>query len=358
MDEEKEKHWGRWLGVTLAVSFLILALIGAFVAVVDPFFHFHGPLEEFAYTIDNERYQNDGISRHYDYDSVLTGTSMIENVKPSLLDELFGGTFIKIPYGGGFYKEVDESLRRAFDYNPEIKTVIREIDKDYLLYDKDDWNPAAAVPDYLWDKNPFNDVKYIWNKDIILGYASSAVKDAMAGKQTMTLDEYMHWAPDMEWGREAVLRNLAYVPPAEDLPFTEEDRAALQENIDQNILQTVKAHPDVTFYMFSPPYSIAYWNVEITGKGNLTRLLTGLRMLTDELLECDNVRFYGFDTQYDIICDLDNFMDDIHYSEEIGDWIMTCMADGEYLLTKENVDAYFEDLKCFYSDYDYASVYE
>ncbi len=358
MREDREKHWGRWFGITLAVTFIILAGIGAFVAVVDPFFHFHAPSDNFAYTIDNERYQNDGISRHFDYDSVLTGTSMIENVKPSFLDELFGGTFIKIPYGGGFYKEVDEALRRAFEYNPDIKTVIREIDKDYLLYDKDEWNPAAAVPDYLWDKNPFNDVEYIWNKDIILGYAASAVKDAAAGKQTTSLDEYMHWAPDMEWGKEAVLRNVAYAPPVDDKPFTDEDCQSLMENIDQNILQTIKAHPDVTFYIFSPPYSIAYWNVEITGKGEFTRTLSALRILTDELLECENVRLYGFDTLYDIICDLDNFMDDIHYSEDVGDYIMTCMANGEYLLTKENEDAYFADLWDFYSGYDYASIYE
>ncbi len=358
MKDDREKNWGRWLWITVALTLLILVGTGVFVAVVDPFFHFHGPLEGLAYTIDNERYQNDGISRHFDYDSVLTGTSMIENIKPSFLNELFGGTFVKIPYGGGMYKEVDEALRRAFGYNPDIKTVIRGIDKDFLLSGKDDWNLTAAQPAYLWDRNPFNDLEYVWNKDIILGYASSAVKDALTGKETMSLDEYMHWAPDMEWGKEAALRNVYYRPAMEDKPFTEEDYQRLMENLDQNILQTIKAHPDVTFYLFSPPVSIAYWNYEVTGKGELERYLTALRILADELLECENVRYYGFDTQYDIICDLDNFMDDVHYSEEIGDWIMTCMAKGEYLLTKENVDDYFENLRDFYGNYDYASIYE
>ncbi len=46
-------------------------------------------------------------------------------------------TAIKIPYGGGYYKEVDEAVRRAISYNPRIKMVFRSLDKSFLMYDKD-----------------------------------------------------------------------------------------------------------------------------------------------------------------------------------------------------------------------------
>lgn len=81
--------------------------------------------------MDSERYQNDGISRHFTYDAVLTGTSMSENFKVSSFDRLFDVKAVKIPYGGGYYKEVDEAVRRAISYNPRIKMVFRSLDKAF-----------------------------------------------------------------------------------------------------------------------------------------------------------------------------------------------------------------------------------
>ena len=58
-------------------------------------------------------------------------------------------------------------------------------------------------------------------------------------------------------------------------------------------------------------------------KGDFERQLSALRLMADMLLTCDNIRLFGFDDQFDIICDLDNYMDDIDdendakYLEEI-----------------------------------------
>lgn len=58
-------------------------------------FHYHAPLKFLSYPLVNERYQNNGIVRHFDYDSVITGTSMTENFKTSEAQKLFGSDFIK-----------------------------------------------------------------------------------------------------------------------------------------------------------------------------------------------------------------------------------------------------------------------
>ena len=99
--------YGRWLRFTMGAVLAMLVMLGGLVVWVDPFFHYHKPLEQLAYPIDSERYQNDGISRNFTYDAVLTGTSMMENFKASRFDSLFGVTSVKIPYAGGYYKEVD-----------------------------------------------------------------------------------------------------------------------------------------------------------------------------------------------------------------------------------------------------------
>ncbi|MCC8024013.1 MAG: hypothetical protein LIP16_01730 [Clostridium sp.] len=360
-DEKKQEKggYGRWLGFTLAGTLALLAAFGAVTVVVDPFFHYHGPLKELAYPIDSERYQNDGISRHFTYDAVLTGTSMTENFKSSLFDSLFEVRSIKIPFGGGYYKEVDEAVRRALAYNPDTRIVFRSLDKSFLMYDKDAWNPTAPVAEYLTDNNPWNDVNYIWNKEVIFGNIRGVLNLTKSGGRTTTFDEYMHWAPEREWGKEAVLKT--YGRQSGNLPaveFTEEDRQRLAENLEQNVLATAKANPQVTFYCLIPPYSIGYWDSELIAKGGLERELKALRMTAEMLLECDNIRLFAFDDKFDIICNLDNYMDVIHYSEEVGDQLLVWMAQGENLLTRENAEVYFNTITEFYTNYDYESIYE
>lgn len=350
--------WGRWLWATLGIFLAGLVLLGGIVVAVDPFFHYHKPLRGLAYSIDSERYQNDGISRHFTYDAVLTGTSMTENFKASQFDRLFGVTSIKIPYGGAYYKEVDEAVRRAVSYHPRIKMVFRSLDKSFLMYDKDAWNTTAPAPDYLNDRNPWNDVNYIWNKEVIFGNVRGVFARTRAGGRTTTFDEYMHWAPDKEWGREAVLKTFDRPDSVkEPVPFTQEDRELVRENVEQNILATARANPDITFYCFIPPYSIAYWHSELIAKGEFEWQLSALRLMTDMLTECDNIRLFGFDDQFSIICDLDNYMDVIHYSEKVGDQLLEWMAAGEHRLTRENKEEYFDRITDFYANYDYNDIY-
>ncbi|WP_178314931.1 hypothetical protein [Lacrimispora sp. 210928-DFI.3.58] len=349
----------RWLWGVLGLTFAALIICGGVVAAVDPFFHYHGPIEGLSYPIDSERYQNDGISRHFAYDAVLTGTSMTENFKASQFDRLFGVTSIKIPFGGATYKEVDQTVRRAIAYNPEIRVVLRSLDGNFLLADKDDWNETAPNPDYLYDENILNDVNYVWNKEVLFGNVKSVLGLTKAGGHTTTFDEYMNWAPEKEWGKEAVLRTYGRVKERpKELPFTEEDRVMVTENLEQNVLASARANPQITFYYFIPPYSISYWDSELLSKGELRRYAEALRLEAELLLECENVRLFGFDDQFDITCDLGNYMDVIHYSEAVGDQLIQWMAEGEHRLTKENAGEYFERVEEFYRNYDYDRLYE
>ena len=67
----------KWL-VTYFLSVLLIAgMVMAVVAYVDPFMHYHKPLTDvFYYNLNNERSQNDGITKHFDYDALITGSSM------------------------------------------------------------------------------------------------------------------------------------------------------------------------------------------------------------------------------------------------------------------------------------------
>ena len=82
----------------------------------------------------------------------------------------------------------------------------------FLFYQKDQQNPAAPSPDYLTDDNPFNDVNYIFNKEVIFGTIQGCLCQDKGRRADHHLDEYMHWAPERDWGREAVLKTYEREP--------------------------------------------------------------------------------------------------------------------------------------------------
>lgn len=78
----------------------MLGTIGFWVVKTDPFFHYHKPMtDQYFYRISNARNQNDGITRQFTYDALITGTSMTENFKASEMDILFGVQSVKVLFG-------------------------------------------------------------------------------------------------------------------------------------------------------------------------------------------------------------------------------------------------------------------
>lgn len=61
----------KWIiGILAAAAAAVLIFILSIFA-IDPMFHYHAPLKFLSYPLVNERYQNNGIARHFDYDSVI-----------------------------------------------------------------------------------------------------------------------------------------------------------------------------------------------------------------------------------------------------------------------------------------------
>ena len=94
-----------WLAGWLILVAVILGIMGIWVYRIDPYFHFHKPaVDKYYYTIDNQRSQNDGISKHFEYDAMITGTSMTENFKTSEFDKIFVVHSVKVTYSVVSYK--------------------------------------------------------------------------------------------------------------------------------------------------------------------------------------------------------------------------------------------------------------
>lgn len=133
----EEKLAKKWFIKCIAALIFILIITALTVFIVDPYFHYHKPLSFLTYRLSEERYINDGISRHFDFDALITGTSMAQNFKPSEMDALFGTNSVKETFSGAGYQELSENLERSLTRNPNLKTVLWVVDYNGFLRDYD-----------------------------------------------------------------------------------------------------------------------------------------------------------------------------------------------------------------------------
>lgn len=346
----------RWTKFTIGSTYAVLAAFGLCTAVIDPLFHYHRPLSFLSYPLHNQRYQNDGILRHFDYDAIIIGTSMTENFKTSEFDRLWNVSSIKVPFNGGHYKEMDRAVRQGLKNNPNIKYVLRCLDY-YFLDDKDTIRTDVEYPEYLYNDNLFDDVRYLLNKEIFLDFTKPVIGCTLDGKPSDSFDAYSNWNALHPFGKEAVFSSYSYSDilfPMENA--TQEDRERLKANLEQNVLQTARAYPDVTFYFFFPPYSICEWE-RFFYSGQLVKMRELEEVVIEELLPYENIQLFGFLDCYDITCNLDNYKDTTHYGEWINSQILLWISRGEHQLTRDNYKDYLTSTREFYENYPYASLH-
>ena len=169
----------------------LLILAGGMTAVIDPFFHYHKPLKQLEYPLERgkERYLNNGIIQNFDYDAAITGTSMMQNFKTSQFDDLFGTHSVKVTLTGDPYWAIDEEIRTIFDNKSDIKYIFRCLDYNKIFDDKSDYN-YNNVPTYLYDNNIWNDVQYLFNKDIFIDNTLGVIKYTLHGEKTPSFNIY------------------------------------------------------------------------------------------------------------------------------------------------------------------------
>ena len=356
----------KWFYSCIILLVTSLVAIGGCVFWADPFFHYRKPREYFFYQLEEQRYQNDGITKNFDYDAIITGTSMTENFSASEFDSFFGTNSIKVPFSGATYREIEENLGVSYESGHSPKYVLRGLDYTLLVRDKDDLRlDMGEYPDYLTNKNPIDDVKYLLNRDAIITYTIPMIFKFIKGEEGghTSFDAYSYTASQATYSREmALLGRESFADPAKINEVTPKEEQMVKENINANVLSIAKEHPETTFLYFFPPYSMVYFG-GLKQDGDLEKELAYKREAINMMLECDNIHIYSFTMETDITADLDRYRDQAHYDENVSSWIIEKIAEAEigdvassYRITKENVQEYCDIEKDLLMNYDYNSL--
>lgn len=330
--------------------FMFLMIVILLVVVVDPFFHYHKPLHNVYYIIDDQLYQNPGIATKFEYDSVILGSSMTVNFDTELFEETMGLNTVKLSYNAAYPKDNDNIMRLVQQSSNEIKQVFLCIDIN--TYKAEPGVTAYPIPQYLYDDSLLNDIYYLLNKDVLLDY----ILLPQVKRESTPLNE-AYWSWNKTIYSEAMVAEF-YKPPSVFLEMLPEDvyRDNIEENMQTYILPYIESMPDTQFTIFFPPYSVLYWYGEYAD-GSLAADLAAERQIMELLFSYPNVKVYFFQNIFDYITDLNNYCDHTHYAHEMNDQMTIWFSQDEcpYEVTPENYDAVLEEMRKWLDDCDFES---
>ena len=317
-----------WSILTLCARLSVFALISAVVIAVDPF-QIYRLAEHYIPPIDNttQVYSNAGIVRSYEYDSAIVGTSVTENFRPSQMDALLGGRFIKLCSSAGTAYNHALLMNLAFDTH-DIKRIVYGLDVYSFIGALDE--TGTAMPLYLYDSNPFNDTQYWLNRSVLGSFLPRCLRTWGVQQDDALRDSMYAWNDQYVFGAEA-LSYAQFTPPA-SRRASDTYLAAAKANLDTHLIPFIKEHPETQFDIFFPPYSAAEW-ATMESKGTLDGVLPLRRLCYDALKDFDNVRIFDFSAKEEWVTKIDNYKDALHYGQWINDAMVECIARGENLVT-------------------------
>lgn len=319
------------------VILLLCSLCMAAVLILDPFYHYHKPWFGLKAVLNEKEYQVPGSLRHFDYDMVVVGSSVVENNDNRWYDEAFDGKTIKAVRSYGGIADLAWYLNLAFE-SQDVKRVFFNIDPSSLIQEAETTFEASGCPMYLYDRNPFNDVNYLLNKTVIL----EKIPYMLAESFSSDYDEGLsyNWAEGKDFSEQGALSHYERVREVQPmLPGT-----AYAEELRDNtelLLEIIRTHPDTIFCFFFPPYSMIWWDDAIR-KGMQDVYLYDEERITQVLLSCENVRVFDFQNDTDIVTDLNLYMDAIHFSPAVNEKMCFDMAEGRCEVTEQNLQKTFQ----------------
>ncbi|MCM1251913.1 MAG: hypothetical protein NC321_03760 [Clostridium sp.] len=333
---------------------IILLLIGvaALVVYIDPFFHYHAPLADFPYLVDNQLSQNPGMAKNMEYDSVILGSSMTVNFNTHWFEELLGLDTIKLNYSGAYPKDQSNIMKIIFDSDNQVDAVFLGV--DVMTYTGGVDETKYPIPEYLYDDKYGNDIQYLFNKDVLLNYILRPMADP---EKTDLATVYASWWTDEYYNKQWVMHNYEQPGRVETPTPADAYLESVEINLAANICPYIEKNPDTVFYIFFPPYSILYWN-DVICENHLEATMEEYRYIAERMLAYDNVRLFFFPNQEWIVTNLDNYADYTHYHHDINYYMTECFANGDCELTsREEIEQALEKMRLLVDDFDFEELF-
>ena len=347
----------------LMVFFILAVTFFSVIFYYDPLKIFHKPWAYKYHLQSNMREQASGMLKHWEYDSLILGTSILENTSSKEASAFLGGKFINISIAGSDYYERSIILEYAFK-NRELKTVLYSLDN----LKKPRWgdtNYRVENWDYLYDDNIFNDVGIYLNSKYLTCLFSFTDKERCMGLQRdfdrpkawfkvkqhiKTFGGFDKWIDHKE---DRSMKHTLYLikdalrrvklgkstPNQTNVLF---DLTRMKKYLNAYILSYAQAYPDTEFILVVPPYSrLVYAMMAQTNSSAFSVYKQSIKYLVTLSDTNPNIKIYAWGNN-SFLDNMSKYRDLTHFSEDINSMMLKSIQNENGLLTVDNVDSYLQ----------------
>ncbi|MBP8785822.1 MAG: hypothetical protein KBH12_10095 [Synergistaceae bacterium] len=278
-----------------------------------------------------ERYQNAGLAKNYEYDTVIVGTSMTQNFRSSYIDNKLNTKSLRLSMAGGTIHEQFLTVDLAVRNNENLKKIIWVLEMHSLMTGKGEFHKTADFPLYLYENKIYKELKsYLFSSY----FGMKSLQNFIGMYPKLSLDTLNNWQDQYSFTNDKAMSG--YLAKQKVFP---EITAKMKNNFVSNLdfYVTRRINPSISYIFIFPPYSfLDYYGNK--GKIDIAVYDLWLKAKEDlfvEMKKRKNVRIYDFQDAYEIIYDLNNYKDTTHYSQDINDWMIDRIAaeDGRYLVS-------------------------
>lgn len=337
MTTEPSGCFARWYFAATIGSLAVVLLMNG---VVDPLQYYHRPWFDQAF-VKNQRNQNAGLIKQYDFDSVVVGTSHCHNFVPSEVGRILGWRSLRVSMSGSTSCEQRIVLENAIA-SGKVGHVLWCLD-DFSFLKQKDVVADPAFPFHLYRKSWDVPFQYLLSKHTISDSFRVLRKNG-----SRDLETYGTWLTDYAYGEKAVMK--FWTDTKNQFRSVERgltcDAEIVNANVQQNLIEIVKAHPEIDFRLFFPPHPIVCYVYDFRlGDDRFPARIAFKRRVVQELAEAPNCRIYDFQPEDRYLHDLDGYKDLTHFGPHLNTEILNAVVNDECRISVANLDAKLERLE-------------
>ncbi len=313
---------GLWIGFLAVWSLLVILL--------DPYIYYHRSIL-LKQVYDRSTAQIPGVLKHFEYDTVLFGSSMTQNFNIAEINRFLNCRSVKATSAGLSAETFSKYFETAKQFNEQnFQRCLLGV--DIFAFSKNDvrlWEPYK----YLYSRKLFP-VEYFFSQD-----TAEAVSEMLLTNLTLKFDRISRHQvnadmmfsnkPRYTYSRkylERDVRRLRRSPAPVD--------SSTYKNLHTHLFKHVQDNPDIQFDLFMPPYSIYFWCL-LREQGQLADYLKVRDLIAREVAAYPNVRLHDFQSDFSIVCNLENYKDVTHFSPAVNTVILRQISSSRRCFTPE-----------------------
>jgi hypothetical protein len=316
-----------------------------------------------AFYSDDTRVQNAGLIRSQPFDTAFMGTSLAIHFRQSDIDHALGTHSLKLAMTGSNSRQQAFVLEQAIDRG--ARRVIWEMD-DFIFVDAADIEADPFLPVDLYRRTAKGIASYLFDATMAKESLFALLRSIPPLREPLSraapflpvkfalsdVDDIYALPRDFDVARaynaERTRAAFAYITDPVRSRFLSEGYGydAMVRHFEQDAIGLITRHPDVTFDVYFPPYSILQFVAMRDASPQTLTLVTDLTAhVARRLTQLPNVRLHDFRAIEQVTHDLANYSDVIHHSPAVDALILKWLRSGEYRVDPKTPTASLDKLK-------------